>query len=306
MTAETHRREPDYFGPILLIGAGLLFLLSNLGVIDVDFFDLLARFWPLLLIAAGVNLIAGRRAGIGALLGLLVVAFLLLVVWQPSLWSGVGIGQETQAVQYALGDATQAEVHIEPSINTLHIESTPNRDVLVEGQVSHNRRERIVEEQRESGGTVTYTLRTQGNRINLFPVSVGKGDNWDLRLNSQVPTALYVDTGVGAARLDLQNIQLTKLDVNTGVGEAEITLPGRGDFDVNVDAGVGSVVLRVPDSLGVRIQADAGLGSVSVPRGYSKSDDVYLSPNFGSAEHRAEVSIHGGVGSIDVVQTQQR
>jgi hypothetical protein len=43
--------------PIVLIGAGVLFLLDNLNLIN---FDEVARFWPVLLIAAGVALLLVR------------------------------------------------------------------------------------------------------------------------------------------------------------------------------------------------------------------------------------------------------
>ncbi len=306
MTAQPQRQGMSLFGPILLIGAGILFLLNNMGVIDVDLFALLARFWPLLLIAAGIDLLLGRRSGMGATLALLALAFLLLMIWRPAFWSGVAGGQETQAVAQALGDVEQAEVRIEPNINSLRLQSTPDRDVLVEGQVAHSRSQRIVEEQHERGGTAYYTLRAERN-TSFVPIGVGGSDNdWELRLNSQVPIALYVNTGVGSAELDLENIRLTLLDLTTGVGSAEITLPGRGEFDVAVEAGVGSITLRVPDSLAVRIHAEAGLGSVNVPGSFSESDNVYLSPDFDSAQHRAEITLQGGVGSIDVVQVAQR
>lgn len=51
----THRRG-SLIGPILLIGAGLLFLLSNFGVIDANIWRSLLNLWPLLLIAAGLDI----------------------------------------------------------------------------------------------------------------------------------------------------------------------------------------------------------------------------------------------------------
>ena len=44
-------------GPFILIGLGVLFLLDNLGLLRID--DLL-RFWPVLMIAAGVILLVQR------------------------------------------------------------------------------------------------------------------------------------------------------------------------------------------------------------------------------------------------------
>jgi hypothetical protein len=45
--------------PVVLIALGVLFLLNNLGLLDLH---RLARYWPVLLIAAGVYMLYGRLA----------------------------------------------------------------------------------------------------------------------------------------------------------------------------------------------------------------------------------------------------
>jgi lia operon protein LiaF len=67
---ENARRQGGLFGPVLLIGLGILFLLSNLGLLTLDIGSLIARFWPLILIAIGLDLLLGRRSGLGGLIAL--------------------------------------------------------------------------------------------------------------------------------------------------------------------------------------------------------------------------------------------
>jgi len=45
--------------PLALIAGGVVLLLSNLGYLDVDVPDLIRRFWPLLLVALGLEIILG-------------------------------------------------------------------------------------------------------------------------------------------------------------------------------------------------------------------------------------------------------
>ncbi len=56
---EEGRREGrrSLFWPIMLIGAGSIWLLSNLGLIDVQNLGLLFRLWPLALIAFGIKIV---------------------------------------------------------------------------------------------------------------------------------------------------------------------------------------------------------------------------------------------------------
>jgi hypothetical protein len=75
---EPVKSRNSLFGPVLLIGLGILFLFSNLGVLDLDFWSILFRFWPVLLIAVGLDILLGRRSGVGALLALLLLALVIL------------------------------------------------------------------------------------------------------------------------------------------------------------------------------------------------------------------------------------
>ena len=45
-----------HFGAVLLILAGILLLLDNLGIIQFSFIELLKTWWPVLLIAVGIAL----------------------------------------------------------------------------------------------------------------------------------------------------------------------------------------------------------------------------------------------------------
>ena len=54
--------------PIILIAAGIILLLNNLGMLSWDIWGTLWRLWPVLLIAIGLDIIIGRRSFWGSLL----------------------------------------------------------------------------------------------------------------------------------------------------------------------------------------------------------------------------------------------
>jgi len=68
MGVQKENRPPvrgSIFGPLLLIALGIVFLLNNIGALPGDAWDIFLRFWPLLLIVAGLDNLY-RREGIVA------------------------------------------------------------------------------------------------------------------------------------------------------------------------------------------------------------------------------------------------
>ena len=51
--------------PILLIGAGLILLLMNLGLLSANLWAVLGRSWPVILIVIGIDVLVGRRGMLG-------------------------------------------------------------------------------------------------------------------------------------------------------------------------------------------------------------------------------------------------
>ena len=76
--SKTSWDDRDLFWPVLFAGFGVLWLLVNLKYLPLDNMGVLIGLWPVLLMAAGLDLMVGRRWPlVGALLGGLVAAGLL-------------------------------------------------------------------------------------------------------------------------------------------------------------------------------------------------------------------------------------
>ena len=66
-TSKPHqRREITLVWPVILIGIGIIFLLSNLGIVSGGAWDLISTLWPVLLILIGIESILNRRGLVGA------------------------------------------------------------------------------------------------------------------------------------------------------------------------------------------------------------------------------------------------
>ena len=72
---ERQRARPSLVWPVILITAGVLWLLSTTGTMEIDWWRLL-RLWPVLLILGGIEIILGGRS----LLANLLVAIVTVAV----------------------------------------------------------------------------------------------------------------------------------------------------------------------------------------------------------------------------------
>lgn len=79
--------RPTLFFPLVLIAAGVILLLVNLGVLDSRNLWALQYLWPLLLIALGVGLILRLRWPLATqmIIALAVIGMVVAVIFAPQL-----------------------------------------------------------------------------------------------------------------------------------------------------------------------------------------------------------------------------
>jgi hypothetical protein len=291
-------------GPIVLIGLGVLLLAANTGAFAVgDLFRLLT-FWPVALVAVGVDMLTNGRYR-----ALVVVAALavVLLLWGGNVGrSGSGwwtIGStapagRSVAVEHALEGATAGRVTLDLGVGRVRVDGDARGGTLVSGTIVTGRGESLRESVGRDGGTKVVELRSEQERLSGIGMS-GDDRRWDLSLTREVPVALRVNAGVGQTTLDLGQVTLTSLTFRGGVGESTITLPA-GSYAGTVDVGVGSMTVRVPRDAAVQLVVNAGLGRVNVANDLRRDGDTYTSPGFESARERITLRVNGGVGSIAI------
>ncbi|MFQ5812923.1 MAG: LiaI-LiaF-like domain-containing protein [Anaerolineae bacterium] len=66
------KRRVSLVGPVILIGLGVIFLLSNMGLLAWSVWEVIFRLWPILLVALGLEIILSRLSAWGSLLAIVV------------------------------------------------------------------------------------------------------------------------------------------------------------------------------------------------------------------------------------------
>lgn len=297
------RRQRSLVGPLILITIGILFLLANMGLLPYSFWEIGFRFWPLILILVGLDIIIGRYSLVGSLvivvlwIGLLGGAFWLTYAQgNGMLPAPAGVSDQ---VSQPLGEVKSATVDMtigaaRTNVSALSVDSSD----LLKGTFSHAQGARVVKTYNTFGSEARLALKEEGVNFVLGGPNVS---NWDIGLYPQIPLALRINGGIGRATLDLSDLNITALSVDTGVGSIEVKTPKTGVSTLRLNGGVGSAIVSIPPGVAARIRVSGGLGGLNVDTArFPKFGDTYQSADYAAAANKIDIEIDGGLGSISI------
>jgi hypothetical protein len=276
-------RGEGFAGPILTLGIGTLFLFANLDVIELDIWQVILQFWPVVIIAVGLDIIFIRqihsRSILAPILGLLVIAALVSgIIWlsgnRPAALPAERVHQTAEGVE-------EADLRLNPIVGVLHLNTADNPSVLLEGTVRLSRTEELVTEGEEQGSTTIVNMKSDG--FALLPTFNWKANPaWDISINNRIPTQLGVDMALGESNLNLRSANLVSLDVSNVMGRTIVVLPQAGSYQADISGVMGELIVRVPLGISIELELDPLVTAVEIPDGYTRDGDIVRSPNAGS------------------------
>jgi hypothetical protein len=144
-------------------------------------------------------------------------------------------------------------------------------------------------------------LRTPARAWSLWDWG-GRGLEWNVHFNSQIPLTLKLETGASESILDLSELLVGELILQSGASSTELTLPTHATFTrVKISGGAASFKVRVPLGVAASIQYNGGLASLDVDRQrFPQTGDRYQSSDFAIAENKVELVFEVGAASVEV------
>lgn len=314
-TYRSKRRPPSFFWPLVLIGAGVLLLLSNLGYLPWQSWNALWRLWPILLIALGIDVLIGRRSMIGAIISALLIVTLIggtvaLVLFAHNIPALSNLNQpvewHTKHIEHPLSDIEQASITIDWSSAPGYLSALRDSRNLIEGNITY--RGELIFDVVTRGDRIDVELDTQfsGPWFGSIELMGQRENRWDVMLSPDVPLDLTLDPGSGSCDFDLSDLQISVLFLDVGSGSVDLSLPSDSTFNGHIDGGSGSLDIVLPESVGARVDLDSGSGSFhpderfQLVSGERDDDGVWETDNFDTADHVIELSIDQGSGSISI------
>ena len=309
---------------VFFILAGVIPLAVTQGVLSADTVTGWWRFWPLLIIGAGVGLLLRQTPG-RFLGGLIVAAFFgIMVGGIISAGSGVDLGNvvcgsRTSATPFASRsgtfDAAAADVALELDCGELTVGVAAGSGWVIAGRSSDGNGP----DTSATGGRLEVRSRHRGVSV---PPFAGRLDVWSITLPSDIESSISTTVNAGSARLILAGASLDVLSTTVNAGSANLdlsgTTPSRLSMTVNAGAGTitfpdaslsgsltvnaGSIRFCVPSSLGLQLTTSDNVtgGSNYASRGLIRTGNTWQSANLATATNRLVLSTTANLGSLEL------
>lgn len=297
------RHGAPILGPVLLIAAGVVFLLNQLNVLPWSIWGQLWRLWPLVLVAIGLDMLIGRRnPAVSMLIVLAVLAAGIGLIYYNG---GFEQGNLVRAqVNVPKGSARSADVMISVGTGNLHVDGKSGGQLLT-GTLEYFDKERAPRQDiNSSGDAVTIRLEQLGNENSSHWFDfIGSNPKWDLHFSPDVAINLTVNGGTSDTDLDLSNLNLSGLRIDNGTGDTTLRLPmPKGAQSATLNTGTGDVSISLPPGAAARIRVQTGTGDENVDSRFQQqgSDAPYVSSDYESATNKFDLTVETGTGDVDI------
>jgi hypothetical protein len=195
-------------------------------------------------------------------------------------------------------DAQSVRAQLKMGAGELNL--TGGADKLMEGDFSYNVADWKPEVSYDVSGDEGELVVRQGGSKDSNLTGEARNE-WDIRLNDELPTDLVVQLGAGESDLDLDSLTLTGLKLQMGAGKTTVDLTGdyTQSFKSSIQGGVGEATVELPSGVGVKAKAQGGLGKINA-EGLKRVGDAYVNDAYGESDVTLNVNVQGGVGEINL------
>lgn len=295
-------RGESWLGSLFLTGLGIVFLLSTLGYIPLDIWAIVIRYWPLLIIVWGLDVLLshGQLGAVWrALIGLVILAVMIAgILWFSRISSSDQFVQ-TQKLEQPVKDVKQLSLNVSVISASLNMHAGTGSSSTLLGTINHSRSGTTQTTYSVENGVASYTIKPAG--VAVFPGSgAGLNEDWDLAILPELSTNLNVNMVVGDVKVDLTGANVQSLSVDNVIGSTSVTLSAARDVSGDLTGVIGQTTLIVPRKAPLRIQLSSGLNNASYPEGYLRDGDYLYSPEARSSGHWSELKIDQLIGKITI------
>lgn len=234
---------------------------------------------------------------------------------------GVRVGDlQTKSQTVELGDADSVDVEIQMGAGELDVSGGASE--LLEATFTYNVEELNPRASYDNGRLVVEDSDVAEGFGSLLDLDEYRNE-WDLKLNEDVPMVMTINLGAGLSHLALGALALTSLNINGGAGDVDVDLTGsqslsrfdfemgagevtidltgdwQNDLDARLSGGLGEITIRLPGDVGVSVDVETGIGGVNAS-GLTKDGDIYTNDAYGASDVTLRIDIEGGVGQINL------
>ncbi|MFC5282491.1 LiaI-LiaF-like domain-containing protein [Pedobacter alpinus] len=308
------------FWGIVFIFVGTVFLLENFGVIDFSWRDIW-RFWPLLLVITGVNIVfKDSKSNTGVIIIVLITTATLAFLT----FKGLTGTQKTDDVPWEWShneDEVNNEENKEFSTNIYNEDYNAkykNATLSINGGASkfsiESGSEKLFEskiketisryylKKTDTDSTVVLSFNSK-NKKNGFNFKDTEFSDVKIKLHTQPTWDVNLNMGAGKVNFDLSNNKINTINLKGGAADFNIKLGSLSEqINLNAETGIAKVSIEIPQDAACEIKTSTGLSSKDFEDFVKKSDGIYVSPNFDTAKNKIYINLKGGLSDFEVTR----
>ncbi|GAB3936224.1 LiaI-LiaF-like domain-containing protein [Larkinella terrae] len=331
-------KRSGLFWGIALMTLGVLFLARNYGWFYIDW-SFFSRFWPVLVILAGLNLMFARRNAAAGLVTTVLLAvsvpLAFFAMFHHNGWNGRWDNDRYEYHSNQDDDDDDDSDHNRndndddddhdndrPKVQTSHIaepmdaiidqanlkfESGAGRfyigapsDSLIEADTRMSVSKYSMSVNRSNESrSADIDLKLDDDEIDL---KSGELVNLvDLRLNPKPSWAFDFGIGAGQADFDLSPYSVRSVKLGAGAADIELKLGDRApQSDIRIESGVTSVTLKIPKTVGCQVETEGAL-TVKKFDGFDEiGGGIYQTPGYAASPKKITVHYQGGVSRFKI------
>jgi hypothetical protein len=202
---------------------------------------------------------------------------------------------EVERASAPLEGTAGAKVTVSHGAGTLHVTGGAADGLAYEGTFAGGVRSDV----RKTGDYLEVSLKHPSDPRRWFWMR--SPFDWSLLLSAAIPIDLVVKTGASRVHIELEGVRLRSLTLESGAADVSIVLPSQGRYPVRIEAGAAKLSVRIPEGVAGSIVTDSGLARVEIdPHRFPRINGMHRSPDYETAEHRADIHLEGGVATFTV------
>ncbi|MFN4144260.1 MAG: LiaI-LiaF-like domain-containing protein [Runella sp.] len=305
-----------------LLGIGFLFLAKALGWLDINW-GMTLRFWPVLLILAGVSLLLRQSwsSVAAALLIALAIPTAIINGTHKKLrsWEDNGIEFNLRDFDDESGaenkidtepsefkntysepmnpEITEATLNFEAGAGKFEIEGTS--DQLAEAHTDSQLGSYLLSTKR-SNNTSTVSLRME-DKIDLESLDDVR-NNVKVHLNPKPIWSFDIAMGAGKGRFDLSEYKVKNIKMSAGATKLNLKLGQevQNEAQINIEAGATSIEIDIPESVGCEFSVEGAFNARKLEDFVKVGGGVYRTPNYDQATKKIKITYEGGLSKVKI------
>ena len=296
---------------IWFVFIGLVLLLHNMDIINFNFWAIL-KYWPLLIIILGINLITQHKPYGGYIQISCNVLFLAWIFYvgmtdkSPNWMDYTHIRTNSLhrtdssfsskiTVPY---DSLLQEASIEfrAGGGSLEMKSVSSAQLLSaespDKSMGMSLEEHNIDEKKKF--IVDIMPESKSKKANKTIVALHPNVLWDLHLNYG---AVYINS-------DLVNLKFKILELNSAASNIKMRLgePQTGISKIEINTGASTIELRIPKDAEMRVNYTSVLSSTSFEEFDSNEDGEAKTAHYDAAENKYDMELNGAANDIKIIR----